>query len=181
MESQQIVEEEIVKAAFATAYGSMDRIQIGEQHMPDLLPGHVLVKMKVASVNPVDWKTLKGDLKALVKNRFPLMLGSDGAGIVGQVASDVSGPKVGDEVFFRSHKTDTGTFAEFFAVPAGLVARKPVGMSFEDAASIPLVGLTSIQALKEKGGLVPDAKVLIHAGAGGVGTFAIQYAKACGA
>ncbi len=168
-----------MKAAYINSYGS--KVQIGEQAMPDLPPGHVLIKMKAASVNPIDWKIAKGDLKALLKLRFPIMLGSDGAGIVEQLGDGVADFKVGDEVFFRCHKMDMGTFAQYFAIPSELVALKPNNMSFEEAASIPLVGLTSLQALKEKGGMGPGSKVLIHAGAGGVGTFAIQYAKACGA
>ncbi len=168
-----------MKAAYINSYGS--KAQIGERAMPDLPPGHVLIKMKAASVNPIDWKIAKGDLKALLKFPFPIMLGSDGAGIIEQLGDGVSDFKVGDEVFFRCYKMDMGTFAQYFVLPANLVARKPSNMSFEEAASIPLVGLTSLQALKEKGGMVPGSKVLIHAGAGGVGTFAIQYAKACGA
>jgi len=170
-----------VKAAFIESYGKIDEVRIGEQAKPELLPGHVLIRMKTASVNPIDWKTVRGDLKALVKFEFPLMLGSDGAGTIEEVGAGVSGFDVGDEVFFRCEKTNTGTFAEYFVLPSKLVALKPSNMSFEEAASIPLVGLTSLQALDEKAGMQPGSKVLIHAGAGGVGTFAIQYAKARGA
>ncbi len=170
-----------MKAAYIRGYGSVDKVEIGEVGKPEAGPDHVLIKMKAASVNPIDWKTVKGDLKALFKPPFPLLLGSDGAGVIEQIGEGVAGFKVGDKVFFRCHKTDTGTFADYFAVPANLVALKPKNMSFEEAASIPLVGLTSTQALDEKGGMLPSSKVLIHAGAGGVGTFAIQYAKAKGA
>lgn len=170
-----------MKAAYIRGYGGSDKVEIGDVDRPVASPGQVLIKMKAASVNPIDWKTVKGDLKALFKPPFPLLLGSDGAGIVEQVGTGVSRFKVGDEVFFRCHKTDTGTFAQYFAVSADLVALKPKNMSFEQAASIPLVGLTSTQSLDEKAGMVAGSKVLIHAGAGGVGTFAIQYAKAKGA
>jgi NADPH:quinone reductase-like Zn-dependent oxidoreductase len=170
-----------MKAAYITAYGGADKVKIGEQPKPKALSGQVLIKMKAASVNPIDWKTVNGDLKALFKPPFPLMLGSDGAGVVERIGAGVSEFKIGDEVFFRCHKMDTGTFAEYFAVPADLVALKPKNMSFNEAASIPLVGLTVTQSLYEKAGMVKGSKVLIHAGAGGVGTFAIQYAKAKGA
>jgi len=170
-----------MKAAYILSYGGADKVEIGEQPKPEALSGQVLIKMKAASVNPIDWKTVNGDLKALFKPPFPLMLGSDGAGVVKGIGAGVSKFKIGDEVFFRCHKMDTGTFAEYFAVPADLVALKPKNMSFHEAASIPLVGLTVTQSLDEKAGMVSGSKVLIHAGAGGVGTFAIQYAKAKGA
>ncbi len=170
-----------MKAAYIEAYGKIDRVQVGEQSMPVAALGEVLVKMKAASINPIDWKTVNGDIKALFNPGFPIILGGDGAGIIEQVGEGVSQFSVGDEVFLRSSKARTGTYAQYFALPADLVALKPKNMSFEDAASIPLVGLTVVQALVEKGGMGPGSKVLIHAGAGGVGTFAIQYAKAMGA
>lgn len=169
-----------MKAAYINAYGGPDKVEIGEQPEPVLQPGQLRIKMKAASVNPIDWKTVNGDLKALIKPAFPIMLGSDGAGIVESIGEGVSEFKIGDEVYFRCHKMDTGTFAEYFCVPAALVALKPKNMSFNEAASIPLVGLTVVQSLKEKADMKAGSKVLIHAGAGGVGTFAIQYAKACG-
>ena len=170
-----------MKAAYINAYGGPDQVEIGERPKPKAQIGQLLIKMKAASVNPIDWKTANGDLKALIKPPFPIMLGSDGAGIVESVGESVADFKIGDEVFFRCQKMDTGTFAEYFSVPAELVALKPKNMSFEKAASIPLVGLTVMQSLTEKAGMKAGSKVLIHAGAGGVGTFAIQYAKACGA
>lgn len=170
-----------MKAAYILGYGGADKVVIGERAKPDVLSGHVRIRMKAASVNPIDWKTVNGDLKALIKPAFPLMLGSDGAGVIESVGAGVSGWQIGDEVYFRCHKMNTGTFAEFFSIPAELVALKPENMTFEEAASIPLVGLTVLQALQEKAGMKAGSKVLVHAGAGGVGTFAIQYAKACGA
>jgi len=177
----QTHQEKILKTAFITAYGSMDKVQIGEQPKPGIKAGHVLVKMKAASVNPIDWKMVKGDLKPLFSPPMPLLLGSEGAGIIEQLGSGVTNVNIGDEVFFRPTKADTGTYAEYYCVAADLVAQKPSNMTFEEAASIPLVGLTAMQALVEKGGMRAGSRVLIHAGAGGVGTFAIQYAKACGA
>ena len=170
-----------MRTAYISGYGGAGQVEVGEQPLPHVSSGDVRIAMKAASVNPIDWKTVKGDLKALFKPPFPLMLGSDGAGVVESVGVGVSEFQVGDEVYFRCHKLNTGTFAEYFTLPAELVALKPQNMTFEQAASIPLVGLTVMQALSEKGGMQAGAKVLIHAGAGGVGTFAIQYAKACGA
>lgn len=168
-----------MKAAFITSYGQS--ITVAEQPIPEIKSGHLLIKMRAGSINPIDWKMANGDLKALIKVKFPLRLGNDGSGIVEEVGEGVTSFKPGDEVFLRCHKTDTGTFAERFLIPADLVALKPKSLSFEEAAGLPLVGLTSMQALTEKGGMKSGSKVLIHAGAGGVGTFAIQYAKACGA
>jgi len=170
-----------MKAASINSYGSAEQVQISDVQMPSVPPGHVLVRMKAASVNPIDWKMAKGDLKALAKSDFPVTLGHDGAGIIEQLGKDVSTFETGDEVYFRCFESDTGTYAQYFAIDASLVSKKPETMSFEQAASIPLVGLTSLQVLRERGQMKPDSKVLIHAGAGGVGTFAIQFAKACGA
>lgn len=170
-----------MKAAYILEYGDIDVVHIGEQSKPVPRSGHVIIKMKAASINPIDWKTVKGDLKPLFKLSFPHRLGSDGAGIVSSVGENVSDFEIGDEVYFRCDKNKTGSFAEYFCIPANLVALKPKNMSFIEAASIPLVGLTVMQALREKANMENGSKVLIHAGAGGVGTFAIQYAKACGA
>ena len=170
-----------MKAAYIEAYGTMDKVQIGDQPKPELAAGQALIRLKAASVNPIDWKIVKGDLKPLFSLPLPLLLGSDGAGIIEQIGAGVSDYKIGDAVFFRCNKTDTGTYAQYIAVVADLIAPIPSNMSFEEAASIPLVGFTASQALVEKGGMRAGSQVLIHAGAGGVGTFAIQYAKAHGA
>ncbi|PCJ22906.1 MAG: NADPH:quinone reductase [SAR86 cluster bacterium] len=170
-----------MKAAFINSYGQFDQIKIGDIDRPEIDDHDVLIKMKAASVNPIDWKMVHGDLKALIKLKFPLVLGSDGAGVIEEVGAGVTEFNVGDEVFFRCDKANIGTFAEYFAIPANLIAKKPTNMSFEEAASIPLVGLTTYQALKEKAGMTEGSRVLIHAGAGGVGSFAIQFAKAFGA
>lgn len=170
-----------MKAAFINEYGSFDKVVIGEMAMPIITEHEILVEMKAASINPIDWKIVKGGLKFLTKPQFPLILGSDGAGIIVDIGSKVSNFKLGDEVFFRCDKNNIGTYAEYLAIPEELTALKPKNMNFEEAASIPLVGLTTYQALIEKGGLTKNQKILIHAGAGGVGTFAIQFAKAHGA
>lgn len=167
-----------MKAAYIEDYGDFDQVKVDE--MPKPVPGasEVLVEMKAASVNPIDWKLVHGDLKLLLKLDFPQILGSDGAGVIREVGSGVTALQPGDEVFFRCGKGDIGTYAEYFTLPAELVAKKPSRLSFEEAAGIPLVGLTAYQALVEKGGMKAGSRVLIHAGSGGVGSFAIQLAKA---
>ncbi|MDR6407218.1 UNVERIFIED_ORG: alcohol dehydrogenase [Burkholderia sp. 1595] len=132
-------------------------------------------------MNPLDSKIRDGEFKLLLPYRLPLILGHDLAGVVVRVGPRVRRFKPGDEVFARPHKDRIGTFAEFIAVKEDGVALKPTSLSMEEAASIPLVGLTAWQALIEKGQLAKGQKVLIHAGSGGVGTFAIQLAKHVGA
>jgi len=169
-----------MQAAFITAYGLLDKIQVGAQPKPAPAAGEVLVRMQAASVNPIDYKQVLGELKPLIKPAFPLLLGSDGAGVVAELGDGVQAFDIGDEVYFRTPLMQTGSIAEYISLPAAVLALKPKNMSFAEAASIPLVGLTAAQAL-EKAGLKVGSRVLIHAGAGGVGSFAIQYAKAMGA
>ncbi|MDR6445243.1 alcohol dehydrogenase [Paraburkholderia terricola] len=132
-------------------------------------------------MNPLDSKIRDGEFKLLLPYRLPLILGHDLAGVVVRVGPRVRRFKPGDEVYARPHKDRIGTFAEFIAVKEDGVALKPTSLSMEEAASMPLVGLTAWQALIEKGQLTKGQKVLIHAGSGGVGTFAIQLAKHVGA
>lgn len=146
--------------------------------LPSMNPYEVRVKIKAASVNPIDYKIRDGGLKLLLKFQFPLILGNDFAGVITEVGSKVEDFKVGDEVYGRPRKEKIGTFAEYISVDASEIALKPNKLSFEEAASIPLVGLTAYQALNDIMDLKAGNKVLIQAGAGGVGTFAIQLAKA---
>lgn len=139
--------------------------------VPSMNPYEVRVKIKAASINPIDYKIRDGGLKLLLKFEFPLILGNDFSGVI---------TEVGDAVYGRPRKEKIGTFAEFIAIDASEIALKPEQLSFEEAASIPLVGLTAYQALNDVMHLKAGNKVLIQAGAGGVGTFAIQLAKAMG-
>lgn len=122
-----------------------------------------------------------GKVKLLVKYKMPLILGNDYSGIVVKVGAKVTRFKVGDEIYARPRKSKIGTFAEYIAIHENDIALKPKNLSFEEAASIPLVGLTSYQALHDILQLQKGQKILIQAGAGGVGTFAIQLAKIMGA
>lgn len=151
---------------------------IGTQPVPVQGKGELLIKVRATSLNPIDKMRVEGGLKALrPETMTPSILGYDGAGIVEAVGEGVADVQVGAEVFFRWFPPPSqGTIAEFVAVPADQVVNKPVHVSFEEAASFPLVGLTTIQAMT-RGGVKEGDKVFISGGAGGVGTFAIQYAK----
>lgn len=144
-------------------------------------PNDVLVKIIAASINPIDIKTKDGGLKMLLKYDRPFIMGSDFAGVVTRVGTNVSTFATGDAVFGRVQKHRIGTFAEYLAVDQGDIARKPRNISFEEAASLPLVALTSYQALHDIMALQPGQKVLIQGGSGGIGTIAIQIAKSLGA
>lgn len=151
--------------------------------LPDPVPqpGDVLVRIHAASVNPLDSKIRAGAFKRFLPYRFPLVLGHDMAGVVVGVGAGVRRFKVGDEVYARSADFRIGTFAESIAVSEGDVALKPANLTMEEAASIPLVGLTAWQVLVELARVKQGDKVLIHAGSGGVGSFAIQLARHLGA
>lgn len=144
---------------------------------PEPREGEVLVKVCAASVNILDSKIRSGEFKLLLPYKTPFALGHDVAGIVVRVGPRVQRFKQGDEVYARPDDLGIGTFAEFVAVKESALALKPRNITMEEAASLPLVGLTAWQALVEKGKLKKGQKVFIQAGSGGVGTFAIQLAK----
>lgn len=149
--------------------------------VPKVKKGQVLVKIHAASINPVDFKIRDGALKLLLSYKFPLILGNDFAGEVVKVGRGVKEYQVGDKVYGRTNKDKIGTFAEYIAVEEDVIAPMPSNLNYVEAASIPLVGLTSYQALYEELALLANQKILIQAGSGGVGTFAIQLAKIIGA
>ncbi|KOS68969.1 NADPH:quinone reductase [Lysinibacillus contaminans] len=152
-----------------------------ERPVPKVGNNEVLVKIHAASINPLDTKIRKGELKLLLHYDMPLTLGNDFAGTIIEVGKDVTKFSVGDEVYGRPRSNKIGTFAEYLSVHEDDIAIKPKNLSFEEAASIPLVGLTSYQALYDILKVKNNQKILIHAGSGGVGTFAIQLAKEMGA
>ena len=170
-----------MKAFIIDRYGRKNGIRAGDMPMPEPREDDVLIQIHAAGVNPVDSKIRDGEFKLILPYRLPLILGNDLAGVVVRVGSRARRFKPGDEVYARPQKDHIGTFAEFIAVKEDAVALKPTALTMEEAASIPLVGLTAWQALIEKGQLKSGQKVLIHAGSGGVGTFAIQLAKHVGA
>lgn len=172
-----------MKASIIRKYGSNDVIEYVEDFpKPEIGEDEILVEMRAASVNPIDWHVMKGDVKLVFNYKMPHVLGNDGAGVVTQIGKNVNKFKVGDEIYFRPGKKKiVGTFAEFCSIKQDEAALKPKNLSFEEAAGIPLVGLTSWQALFDLGNLQKGQKVLIHAGSGGVGNIAIQIAKNAGA
>lgn len=170
-----------MKAFSINRYAKKGLLQATEMPEPVLQEKDVLVQVHAASVNQLDSKIRDGEFKLLLPYRFPLILGHDVAGVITQVGSGVRRFKVGDEIYARPDKDRIGTFAEFIAINENDIAIKPQNLTMEEAASIPLVGLTAWQALVEKAGLKQGQKVFIQAGSGGVGTFAIQLARYLGA
>ncbi|GMH99215.1 hypothetical protein TrST_g6329 [Triparma strigata] len=144
----------------------------------DLKPNFVQISTRALSINPVDYKMITGELN-FNKKPLPRGFGSDVAGVVEAIGSDVTRLKVGDEVY--SDAIGFTPFGEVFRVPESKVSLKPQSLSFSEAAAIPLAGLTALQALRDKGSMKSGAKVVIFGGSGGVGSFAIQIAKALGA
>ncbi|WP_194815363.1 NADP-dependent oxidoreductase [Nocardia sp. XZ_19_385] len=170
-----------MKAFMVEKYGDATGMRAAEVPDPQVGADDVLVKIHAASVNPLDMKIRNGELKAILPYRLPLVLGNDLAGTVVRVGSSVDRFAVGDEVYARPDKDRIGTFAELLAVHQDDLAPKPATLTMTEAASLPLVALTAWQALVERARVQPGQKVLIHAGAGGLGSIAIQLAKALGA
>ena len=170
-----------MKAFIVDRYGKTDAVRIGEMPEPELREDEVLVQVHAAGVNLLDSKIRNGEFKLILPYRPPFILGHDVAGVVVRVGPRVRQFKPGDEVYARPDDFRIGAFAEYIAVKEDSLAIKPKELSMEEAASIPLVGLTAWQALIEKANLKKGQKVFIQAGSGGVGTFAIQLAKHVGA
>jgi D-arabinose 1-dehydrogenase-like Zn-dependent alcohol dehydrogenase len=170
-----------MKAFIVDRYKSKDGLRFGDMPDPELRDEDVMVQVHAASLNPLDPKIRDGEFKFILPYRLPLVLGNDLAGVVVRVGPKVRGFEPGDKVYARPNQDRIGTFAEFISMNEADVALKPKNLTMEEAASIPLVGLTAWQVLVERANLKKGQKVLIHAGSGGVGTFAIQLAKHLGA
>lgn len=170
-----------MKAFITDRYGKNQPLRLGEIADPILREDEVLIQVHASSVNLLDAKIRSGEFKLLLPYKPPFVLGHDVAGVVVRVGAHVQQFKLGDEVYARPDDLRIGTFAELVAVKESSIAIKPNNLTMEEAASIPLVGLTAWQALVEKAGLKKGQKVFIQAGSGGVGTFAIQLAKHLGA
>ncbi len=167
----------MMKAFIVDRYGSSDNVRAAEMPDPEVRENDVLVQVHAAGVNLLDSKIRNGEFKQILPYRLPVILGND----VARAGPRVRRFKPGDEVYARPGKDRIGAFAEFISIREDDLALKPEQLTMEEAASIPLVGLTAWQALIEIGNLKKGQKVLIHAGSGGVGTFAIQLAKHVGA
>lgn len=170
-----------MKAFVVDRYKTVSAAGLRDMPEPEVRADDVLVQVHAAGVNPLDARIRDGDFKRILPYHLPLILGNDAAGVVVRIGSGVRRFKPGDEVYARPDQDRIGTFAEFIAMNEADVALKPRNLTMEEAASIPLVGLTAWQALIERANLTRGQKVLIHAGSGGVGTFAIQLAKHIGA
>jgi NADPH:quinone reductase-like Zn-dependent oxidoreductase len=170
-----------MKALVFKRYGKSPGIGFADVPRPALKPDELLVQVYAAGLNPIDNMIPTGMFKPVLRFQLPATLGSDLAGVVTEVGSRVARFKPGDAVFASIFDLGTGSIAEFAVVPESAAALKPANLDFVQAASIPMVGLTSWQALKERANLRAGQKVFIHAGSGGIGTFAIQLAKHLGA
>jgi NADPH:quinone reductase-like Zn-dependent oxidoreductase len=158
-----------------------DALRLGDIPTPEVGDDDVLIEVHAAGLNLLDSKIRSGEFKAILPYKLPIALGHDVAGVVVRVGGKVRDFKPGDAVYSRVPDGRIGTLAEFIAVKAADVAPKPSNLTMAEAASIPLVGLTAWQSLVERAGIKKGKKVLIHAGSGGVGTFAIQLARHLGA
>ncbi len=170
-----------MKAVRIHEYGGPEVLRYEDAPRPEPAAGDVLVKVHAAGVNPVDWKIRAGYLKGFINYKLPLILGWDVSGVVEAVGSGVTSWKRGDEVYSRPDISRDGAYAEYISVKASELAHKPKTIDHAKAAAIPLAALTAWQALFDAGGLQAGQRVLIHAAAGGVGTFAVQLAKWKGA
>lgn len=170
-----------MKALVLKRYGGIDSLAFADVPRPTIKPDEILVHVHAAGLNPIDYMIPKGLFKPILKFDLPATMGSDLAGVVVEVGSRVNRFKVGDAVFASLFDLGTGSLAEYAAVPERAAAHKPANLDFVQAASIPMVGLTSWQAFNERAQLKPGQKVFVPAGSGGIGTFAIQLAKQLGA
>lgn len=171
-----------MKAIIIEQYGDANQLKEKDDiPVPEIKDNQVLVEMHATSINPIDWKLREGYLQEGVPFEFPIILGWDAAGVIKQVGKNVTSFQVGDEIFARPALTPNGTYAAYTAVDEKLLAMKPKNISFEEAAAVPLAGLTAWQCLVNFSEIKKGDRVLIHAGSGGVGSMAIQIAKSFGA
>lgn len=167
-----------IKAVRIHEYGGPEVLHYEDAPKPAPKDGEILVRVHAAGVNPVDWKIRSGSFKAMGERPFPLILGFDVAGTVAQVGGGVTAFQPGDAIYANMHN---GAYAEYVAFPAELAAPKPATLDFIHAAAVPVAALTAWQALFDQAGLTAGQTVLIHGGSGGVGSFAVQFAKNIGA
>lgn len=169
-----------MKAAVIDGYGGSERLVVREVATPRPGPGQVLLRVRAASVNPLDWKLRSGQLRWVKRIRFPAILGQDVAGEVVEIGPEVSRFAPGDAVYALLDGVG-GAYAEYAVVRESSLAAKPDVLSFEEAAALPVAGLTALQALRDLGELAPRERLLINGAAGGVGHLAVQIGAALGA
>jgi NADPH:quinone reductase-like Zn-dependent oxidoreductase len=171
-----------MKAIAYQKFGSTDVLQTAEQPKPTIKSNQVLVKVKAFSINPVDWKIRKGEMKLMSGSKFPKNTGTDFAGVVEEIGSSVMGFKKGDEVFgVVKNMMKEGVSAEYIAVTSELVWKKPSPLSFPQVASIPVVGTAAITALEKMGNINSQTSILVNGATGGFGMFLLQLLKQKGA
>jgi NADPH:quinone reductase-like Zn-dependent oxidoreductase len=170
-----------MKAAVIYEYGSPDVFRIEEIGKPVLKKHEVLIKVHAASVNPVDWKQRQGWHRLFLKAKFPVVLGYDVSGEIVECGSNVKKFLIGDHVYTRLTRRFGGAFAEYVAASEETLAIKPANLTWEEAAAVPLAGITALQALRDKCRLREGESILVIGAAGGVGHFALQIAKNMGA
>ena len=170
-----------MKAVQINGFGDRSVLALNDIAIPSPAENEVLIKVKSASVNPVDWKIREGYLQPMLNHPLPLTLGWDVSGEVSAIGENVTSLKVGDPVYSRPDIAKNGSYAQYMTVAANEVAVKPTSMSWQEAAGVPLAALTAWQSLYDYAKLQARERVLIHAGSGAVGQFAIQLAKLSGA
>ena len=172
-----------MKALSISEYGSPEKMELRDLNVPAPAADDVLIEVKMASINPIDWKIRRGDVSLILPRKFPRVLGIDVAGVVSKVGSSVKKFKVGENVFGMADpfRNQHGSYAQFCLVQDTKLAPMPEHFSFEDAASVPVAGLTAYKALFEHGAMRPGHHILVNGASGGVGSFAVQLAKIAGA
>ncbi|MDJ0633660.1 MAG: NADP-dependent oxidoreductase [Xenococcaceae cyanobacterium MO_188.B29] len=167
----------IMKAVRIHNYGGLDTLVYEDAPRPQPGEGQVLIHVRAAGVNPIDWKIRQGFLKDIFPYEMPLILGTDVAGVVEAVGAGVTNVQPGQDIYGVVDMTLSGAYAEYALGLNSAIAPKPQSLNYEEAASVPIVAMTAYQALLEVGGLTAGQSVLIHGAAGGVGSFAVQFAK----
>ena len=168
---------EKMKAVRIHSYGGLETMIYEDAPRPQLGEGEVLIRVRAAGVNPIDWKIRQGFLKEVFPYQMPLILGTDLSGVVEAVGAGVNALQPGQDVYGVADMTLSGSYAEYAVARAEAIAPKPQSLDYNQAASVPIVAMTAYQALFEIGKLTAGQSVLIHAAAGGVGSFAVQFAK----
>lgn len=168
-----------MKAVVIEKFGDLDDVKVEEAPVPYPQKDEVQIEVHYSGINPVDWKICEGVLKDFLPHEFPIILGWDVSGTISEIGSEVKGWNIGDKVFAYCRKPviKWGTFTEYICLESKNIAKMPNTISFAEASAIPLAGLTAWQSLFDFANLKSGQTVLIHAGAGGVGGFAIQFAK----
>ena len=169
-----------MKAAIIDEYGSPEVIKIAELPMPVPKQGEVLIKVFAASVNPVDWKIRRGNLKMLLNKKFPKILGIEFSGVIEELGENVTEFNKGQRVF-AGRGYEGGGYAEYAIAEVGRTIAIPENISFEEASTMAVAGMTALQGLRNKGKIKPGADVIVNGASGGVGTYAVQIAKVLGA